>query len=446
MRQKRLVKGSATGGRHLTPAPLVSFSVGTAGTNRNWGWGIRMGEAGRMDRLQCMVCYDCNQVTVDNIKARARSMRGAPGPSVFVPEYLPKVDGFLRDPYSFEQYFGLIDRDLDRIVDGMKRRAEVVGAPPQLIVEFLGFGGHSIIGAIIHKKLYDSFPGATFLPVLLIPKEHALEEWMRQGTWDQYEKYLQGQTVLITDNRAGNPGELDNRLSVGLASIECAAYSDPQSGSLAETVASLAPFSSGWFGMSVSQRKLPATAQWEWKQFPPGWQMRMIKGRANELAWEVRSALWECLTPQTQLARHEPPSPAAPQRVVATLPLEADELQEVKEDVMDQLRREGYFEQHPNLNLSFGSARFAGPGGNNNTDLYMYATRFYPLVGPITSVQDIMSRHGQAEDVTNPENIKKTGFGTKYHLEVIQRSVPATTMSNGNGNGNGNGTRVGHPN
>ena len=74
----------------------------------------------------------------------------------------------------------------------------------------------------------------------------------------------------------------------------------------------------------------------------------------------------------------------------------------------------------------------------------MYATRFYPLVGPVKSVQDIMNRHGQSEEVTNPAHIQKTGFGTKYHLEVIQRPVPAATLSNGNGNGNGNGTRVEH--
>ena len=361
---------------------------------------------------------------------------------MFVPEYLPKVDGFLRNPYGFEQYFGLIDRDLDRILSDIKRRAEIVGAPPQLIVEFLGFGGHAIIGALIHKKLFDAFPGATFLPVLLIPREHALEEWMRQGTWDQYEHYLQGQTVLITDNRAGNPADLDNRLSVGLASIEATAQTDPQSGSLAETVASLAPFSSGWFGMSVAQRKLPATAQWEWKQMPPGWQVRLIKGRANELAWEVRSALWDCLKPEAQLARHEPPSDDAPQRVVATLPLFKDELVEVKEDVMDQLRREGFFDQYPNLNLSFGSARFSGPT-RQATDLFMYATRFYPLVGPVQSVQDIMNRHGLPEDVTNPANITKTGFGTKYHLESDNHAIPAASASVTNGNGS-HGTRVEH--
>lgn len=431
----------------MTPAPLVSFSVGTAGTNRNWAWGIRMGEAGRLDRLQCMVCYDCNQVTVDNITARARSMRGAPGPSVLVPEYLPKVDGFLRDPYSFEQYFGLIDRDLDRILADIKTRSELVGAPPQFIVEFLGFGGHAIIGAIIHRKLFEAFPAATFLPVLLIPREHALEEWMRQGTWDQYEQYLEGQTVLITDNRAGNPAELDNRLAIGLAAIECTAQTDPQSGSLAESVASLAPFSSGWFGMSVAQRKLPATAHWEWKQLPPGWQIRLLKGRANELAWEVRSAIWDSLKPEAQLARHDPPSNEAPQRVVATLPLLKEEMGEVKEDVMDQLRREGFFEQYPNLNLSFGSARFAGPT-RHPAELFMYATRLYPLIGPVQSVQDIMNRHGLSQDATNPEMIQRTGFGTKYHLESENHTVPtaSATVTNGNSSsGNGSsGTHVEH--
>ena len=60
-------------------------------------------------------------------------------------------------------------------------------APPQLVIEFLGFGGHSILGGIIHEKLVAVLPEATFLPVLLLPSDPALQELMRQETWKEYE-------------------------------------------------------------------------------------------------------------------------------------------------------------------------------------------------------------------------------------------------------------------
>ena len=86
--------------RDGTPPPIVSIAVGTAGYKRSWRWARRMGEAGVLDRVQSLMMYDCNQGTIDSIDTETRSMRRVRGGQlpVIIPGFLPKVDGFLRDP------------------------------------------------------------------------------------------------------------------------------------------------------------------------------------------------------------------------------------------------------------------------------------------------------------------------------------------------------------
>ena len=94
--------------RDGSPPPIVSVAVGTAGYKRSWRWAKRMGEAGVLDRVQSLVMYDCNQGTIDDIDSESRAMRRHRGGTlpVILPGYLPKVDGFLRDPNAFKDYYG----------------------------------------------------------------------------------------------------------------------------------------------------------------------------------------------------------------------------------------------------------------------------------------------------------------------------------------------------
>lgn len=336
-------------------------------------------------------------------------------------------------------------------------------------MEFLGFGGHAILGGIGHNKLRTALPEATFLPVMLIPNDPALWELMRRETWYEYEKHLAGTTVLITDNRVGEPADVDDRLAVGLASIESAAHSDPTSGTLAEAVASLAPHSSGWLGMSVVRRRLPS--QNSWGLHLPLRRRTLVWGRDNELAWQAKKAIQDSLRPEAQLARHESPGDDVLQRVVVALPLRQEELDDFKQNVIGQLQAEGFFQMYPSLAISFCSAnfperpdkpyrgkrvrrglrwflmtplrfvgkifRFFGKGigvawgkiiSRCADDLYLNVARIYPLQGSIKSVEDIM---GQGSPVS--EERTWTGFGSRYYLNGAQQAVGASSEPSGVG-------------
>ena len=66
-----------------------------------------MGEAGVLDRVQSLMMYDCNQGTIDSIDNETRAMRRVQGGQlpVILPGFLPKVDGFLRDPNAYKDFY-----------------------------------------------------------------------------------------------------------------------------------------------------------------------------------------------------------------------------------------------------------------------------------------------------------------------------------------------------
>lgn len=452
-------------GQKSSTPPGLSAAFGTAGCNRGWKFSTRLGDAGYIDWLQCIFCYDFNQETVEKINRLAKQQGGSPGPSVLLPRFVRNVQGFLRNPRAFEGYYGLINRDMDKMISDIKGCSDDLGASAQLVVEFLGFGGHSILGCIGHRKLREALPEAIFLPVLLLPSDPALQELMRQETWDEYEKHLAGVTVLITDNNVGEPTDVDDRLAVGLASIESAAHSDPASSSLAETIGSLAPHSGGWLGMSVVKHRLPSRNSWGLHL--PLRQRKLVQGRDNELAWLVKKSTQDAMAPEAQLARHDLPADDMIQRMVVSLPLRDEDLEEFKQTVMSQLKAEGFFEKHPKLAISICSANFPDRpnvpywprrdkkglpnlfmmpirlinnifGFLRNTvsaasgkivsrcadDLYAYAVRIYPLQGAIKSLDLIM---GQGPAVGQAE--MQTGLGSGYYSNRMQRAEMATSGS-----------------
>ena len=147
--------------REGVPPPIVSVAVGTAGYKRSWRWAKRMGEAGVLDRVQSLLMYDCNQGTIDTIDSETQSMRPPRPlrqPARHRPGYLPKVDGFLRDPNAYKDFYGLIHRDMERMVETVVRRSEEVGSPPQIILEWLGFGGHAKLGGVLHRCCWKGSP------------------------------------------------------------------------------------------------------------------------------------------------------------------------------------------------------------------------------------------------------------------------------------------------
>ena len=426
---------------NIVPPPIMSVSVGTAGYKRSWLWAQRMGEAGVLSRVQSMFVYDCNQATTTEIEGKMGDMRtrGGKGGSdlpVILPEFFPKVDGFLRDPNAYKNFYGLIDRDLERMVDMAAHRAEAVSAKPQIIIEWLGFGGHAKIGGLLHEKLVKAFPDATFLPILLLPREHALEENMRRETWGAYEitmgredpksgNYGSGPPVLLTDNMQsarGNFAALDNNLAIGLASFEAAANYQHDSGSLAETVSSFADYSNGWLCMRVLSRRMDvADVPIQRSRLSPrSWfgglgnrQTAIIKGKDNHLTWTIKDALWDIADTRKgldlQMALHDPIDDESVMRIVVTLPADELGIRQIEEDVRDQLERERFEEAFPNMTYSFAPAHF--PGVDN--DHKMYVSMFYPLRHPgVQSIERIMGQSGDFRRLDEDAATTNIGFGT----------------------------------
>ena len=422
--------------RDGTPPPIVSVAVGTAGYKRSWKWAMRMGEAGMLDRVQSLLMYDCNQKSIDDIDAETRVMRRERGNRlpVILPGYLPKVDGFLRDPNAFKDYYGLIHRDMERMVDTLSRRAEEVGSPPQIIMEWFGFGGHAKLGGVLHQMLLEKFPEAIFLPIILLPREHVLEENMRRETWAAYEETMllpspysdegdefRGFPAVVTDNRiARDVRLLDDKLAIGLASLEASMGYKVDSGSLSETVNSFRDYSNGWFGMRVLSRRVDVTST---RASSRGWmgpfrpkEMVVVNDDAKQLTWETKKAMWDIVDPRRtdlDLAHHRFVETDAVMRMVVSMPVDASGLQEIERDVADQLDREDYSLAYPNLVWSFAPANFVQSGA----DRHMYITLFFPLQdGDIRSITDIMRPSQDDVPAHVSDGLAQTGFGTGHYL------------------------------
>ncbi len=423
--------------RDGTPPPIVSVAVGTAGYKRSWRWAKRMGEAGVLDRVQSLMMYDCNQGTIDSIDAETRAMRRVSGGQlpVIVPGFLPKVDGFLRDPNAYKDFYGLIHRDMERMVDTIARRSEEVGSPPQLILEWLGFGGHAKLGGVLHGMLKDRFPEATFLPIVLTPSEAVLKENMRRETWGAYEETIgtrlvrdsqgreeiQRHPALITDNSLSlNFERLDDKLAIALASMEAGMRYQVDAGSMAETVNSFGDYSNGWFGVRVLNRRVDiADTRQGSRLFGPfrGREIVVVNDNAKQLPFSIKSAMWDIVDPKRsdlQLAKHGFVEGDSVMRMVITLPVEPAGLKDIESDVQDQMAREEFNVAYPNLMWSFASANFQ----QSPDDRHMHVSLFYPLqTVNIPSITDIMGEESMAMQM--PGDLTYAGFGSRYFMPAV---------------------------
>ncbi|MFQ6028752.1 MAG: hypothetical protein ACE5Q6_14815 [Dehalococcoidia bacterium] len=364
-----------------TSAPMIIVGCGTAQCHRAWSLVERLGEVGTLNRVQSVICYDSNEATKREITTKANRLRQREGALVLQTDFIPQGDGFNRDPYAYLKYEGLVLGDLERIVEEVQEHSDRIGTPPMLVVEFFGFGGHSIIGFELHKMLRRTLPNAHFLPIMLVPRDAVLEDCMcnefggngdqakRMSTWQALENLAQEEelergerpNILVTDNGISNDyRDLDHKLAVALAAIEGSAQTGTaNSGTLSDIVASFAKYSGGWYGVSVDRRLLPAAKRWSW--IPPFRRLTLTKGNANNLAWMARTSIREdILSEKAQLAFHSKPNEQAPQRLVVAVPTDENHIQVVKRDTEGQLYRERFFDTHREWNITFGDMRFPG--------------------------------------------------------------------------------------
>ena len=167
---------------------LVVLGTGTSGGRRALWFLQRMSELSQLGRVQSAVFYDCNELTISYVQKFLRKFLGnskhGQGMQVIFPSYIPMPNGFMRNPRRFEEYEGPMERDMDNIVGQVGAQSESAGRSPDVIIEFLGFSGHSVPSGRLHRKLRVAFPASVLLPVLTLPEDYASKEWTRRYIWE----------------------------------------------------------------------------------------------------------------------------------------------------------------------------------------------------------------------------------------------------------------------
>jgi hypothetical protein len=349
---------STDGYVNTTSRPIVISASGTAQVNRAWSLMERMGEAGCLDRVQSAILYDINSDTKRRIATKAQDFRSRQGTQIFQPEYIPSDDGFHRDPHGYAPYAGRLFQEQENLVESVSRRADQLGTVPQLIVHFIGFGSHSILGAKLHGQLIEEFPDAKTVIILGIPRDPTLHDQMK-GVWDEFRSMLPAdQCFLITDDRIGDPISQDHKLACAIASIEASSQSASQSGpTLPDVIGSLSHEKDGeWLGItSIKSFELPMTSSIS--LFPPFRRTKLIRGKSDELSMLPIKAIKAVMNDRWQIADHRTPDNTARSMIVCTVPLKNDELPHLNAQVQNLLSYDGFFEKYPRTTVTFASAQ-----------------------------------------------------------------------------------------
>ena len=338
--------------------PIVVCASGTAQVNRAWSLMERLGESGCLDRVQSAILYDINSDTRRRINVRAQGLRSRQGTQIFQPDYIPSDDGFHRDPHGYIPFAGRLLQEQETIVESVSRRADQLGTAPQLIIHFIGFGSHSILGAKLHVQLSEEFPDAKTIVILGIPRDPTLHDQMR-GVWEEFRSILPpDQCFMITDDRIGDPISQDHKLACAIASIEASSQSTTQSGpTLPDVVGSLSHEENGkWLGItSIKSFELPMTTSFS--MIPPFRRVKLVRGKSDELSMFPVKAIKAAMNDRWQIADHKTPDRTTRSMIVCTMPLMNDELPRLNAQVQSLLSYDGFFEKYPRTTVTFASAQ-----------------------------------------------------------------------------------------
>ena len=344
--QGRIWNQTIPGGTDAMPAPIASVSVGTTGLRRTHRFLSKMYACGCADRIQSLVVYDCNRTNIDRWKKTQTLSTAA---KTILPNYIPLSEGFLRNDKAFQNYYGKIERDLENMADRMYAQSNAAGTTPQVIIEWIGFGGHAHLSYLFHHIIAERFPDSTFLPIICLPNERILERKMREEIW-HITQQVHGETQsIITDNAvATDVTSIDHRLAIALASVESAYRSSPESGTLAEIATMFGLTSSQYLG--IAEKHLPIRIQDD----------SIVLGQDDSTIHAIKQAVWQ-IAPAKQrdwLANYAPPPQDGEQRITVAIPTDRDSMQIFADDILDQLRREDFEYAYPGTKVSFAPANF----------------------------------------------------------------------------------------
>jgi len=349
IKSNRLAVHESSSGDWLsdTSMPLLFCASGTAQVNRVWGTLERLSEVGCLDRVQSALLYDINNDTTRRITNKGRRIKSTLGTEIYFPQFIPTDTGFHRDPYGYLPYAGTLFEEQDKVVEEIGERSDQLGTPPQLIVHFMGFGSHCLLGAMLHARLKARFPLAKSLVILGIPREPALHDQMRE-VWDEMMKLLPNEKFLVTDDRVGDPYITDHKLACALATIEASSQTGTQSGpTLTDVIAGLTKGNQGsWLGLSsIPAYRLPTKKIWN--LIPPFRRTHLMRGKADELTMLSIRAAKDTLQDKTALAKYNNQENSSRCMIFCSVPIKMDELPILEAKVQHALDNEGFFTENP---------------------------------------------------------------------------------------------------
>ena len=421
-----LFDGVVHGGDDKLPAPIASVSVGTAGLKRSRRWLNAMYAAGCGDRIQSVLIYDCNRTSIEqwneNQSGRTEAMTITPG-------YLPLSEGFLRNPEAFQSHYGTIERDLENMVQRMTDLSHQAGTYPQVIIEWIGFGGHANLSYLLHDIVEDKFPNATFLPIFCLPNERVMEQNIREKLWDKAQQTHGERMSVLTDNAvsANDYNVLDTRLAIALASVESAYKSTPEIGTLAELTGMMKMTESNWMG--VAEHSMPIRVE----------DNKLVIGKDENTLHGIKAMIWNIANPdatQYHLAYHNKTSIDTEQRIYVAMPIQRDQLLEIRNDITDQLRREDFETAYPGTRIQFAPANFRhrereGIANAHVTKFFTAGDNHQPSIErilnpsyrPINAKRSIVPTRGQAIAAIHA---KRSNNGSHETDEALQSEIITT--------------------
>ena len=393
-------------------APIVSVSVGSTGLNRVRLYHKVMDAMNCADRIQSMLVYDCNQVNINRLREDAAQAKMAD--KIIVPEYLPFAEGFLRRVDQYESHYGAIERDMEQMVEKMERQSLISGTEPQVIVEWIGFGGHAMLSYMLHDIVVKRFPEANVLPIVCFPDDRGMHKNIRKHKiWDEATEMLRkvekdGKKtdipILLTDNRrATDFRRLDESLVTALAAVEACFKYEPSFGSLAEVTSVLNITGNRW--IAVENTEIPiinrqALSQKNGKQSAENHQRAMSK-----LAQKIKDRIFEIAAPENRFEKSaffEPGTHENEQRIYIAMPLGNDEVKAIREDIEDQLKREQFSKSLPGTQIAYAA-------GNPQTETpvnceYVHIVKFVGLAKEPqpASLSSILNNEPLPDDMVNP--------------------------------------------
>jgi hypothetical protein len=332
----KLVRGEARG----QSSPYIGVAVGTAQVKKLVETTKCFGNVGLRDRFQSLMLYDVNQDTIDWVNERL-SPGGAVNSKrvkVFTPTYIPGDAGFARDPWAYLDRKGGLVEDYESLIYQMKERSETIESQPQMIMMFMGFGSHSILGWDIHQKIRSAFPRTLVLVVITTPEDPLIRR-QAASILSEYTAKIDetdDNTVfmLLDDFKTGGKAN-DRKFAVLLASIEQANATDSNGpGTIVDVVNGLTRYSGGrWLGINVSH-PVPLPTRRRFSFIPPWFRYGVMNGKTKDLELLISSAAVDIGSQYWQLADHKAPKPDQLKNTFVTVPLERRQLNDLKGSVM----------------------------------------------------------------------------------------------------------------